>query len=114
MGQPASWEARKVRRDGAVLWVRETARAMLLNGRPVLLVVCDDISERKRAEEELRTTEQRLSTVIANSPIILFALDRSGVFTLSEGKGLNVIVGQSVSSVPNMPPLRRQSVGPWR
>jgi PAS domain-containing protein len=90
-GRARSWEFRKVRKDGRVLWVRETAKAMLMKNRPVVLIVCEDITERKRAEEELNRTEQRLSTVIANAPIILFALDRSGVFTLSEGRGLDAM-----------------------
>ncbi|WP_254022640.1 PAS domain-containing protein, partial [Mesorhizobium escarrei] len=34
------WEARKVRKDGSVLWVRETARAVLLQNRPIILVAC--------------------------------------------------------------------------
>jgi PAS domain S-box-containing protein len=49
-GQSMSWEARKLRKDGTMLWVRETARAMLMKGRPVILVVCEDISARKRTE----------------------------------------------------------------
>jgi PAS domain S-box-containing protein len=32
--------------------------------------------------------EERLQTVISNAPIVLFALDREGVFTLAEGQGL--------------------------
>jgi len=51
-GRAVSWEFRKVRKDGSVLWVRETARAMLLKGQPVVLVVCEDITDRKRADEE--------------------------------------------------------------
>ncbi|HUL06115.1 MAG TPA: PAS domain S-box protein [Candidatus Acidoferrum sp.] len=50
LGRAMSWELRKVSRDGEVLWVRETARAMLLKKRPVVLIVCEDITERKRAE----------------------------------------------------------------
>ena len=50
LGRTLSFELRKVRRDGEVLWVRETARAMLLKHRPVVLAVCEDITERKRAE----------------------------------------------------------------
>jgi len=50
VGRTMSWESRKVRKDGSVLWVRETARAMLLKGRMVVLAVCEDIMERKRAE----------------------------------------------------------------
>ena len=103
----------------------ETARAMF-QGRAVILVVCEDVTERKRAEEALRTTEQRLSTVIANSPIILFALDRAGVFTLSEGKGLDAlgskpgqVVGKSVFDVyGDVPPaasaVRRALAGEAR
>jgi PAS domain S-box-containing protein len=106
LGRTMSWELRKVRKDGTVLWVRETAKAVLMKNRLVVLIVCEDITERKRAEEELEKTEQRLRAVIANAPIILFALDRSGVFTLSEGRGLDAlglkpgqVVGQSVFEV---------------
>jgi PAS domain S-box-containing protein len=50
LGRAMSWELRKLRKDGEVLWVRETARAMLMKNRPVVLIVCEDITERKRAE----------------------------------------------------------------
>jgi PAS domain S-box-containing protein len=49
-GRPLSWEVRKIRKDGETIWVRETARAMLVKKRPVVLIVCEDITERKRAE----------------------------------------------------------------
>ncbi|HXJ77799.1 MAG TPA: PAS domain S-box protein [Candidatus Methylomirabilis sp.] len=51
-GRAVNWEVRKIRKDGSMLWVRETARAMVLKGRAVVLVVCEDITERKGAEEE--------------------------------------------------------------
>ena len=50
LGQPTSWEARKLRKDGTILWVRETARGMLVKQQPVLLVACEDVTDRKRAE----------------------------------------------------------------
>lgn len=50
LGQALSWELRKIRKDGTVLWVRETASAMLIKGQPVVLVVCENITDRKRAE----------------------------------------------------------------
>jgi len=49
-GRAMSWECRKVRKDGTVLWVRETAKAMLLDHRPVVLVACENMSDRRRAE----------------------------------------------------------------
>ncbi len=50
-----------------------------------------DVTKRERAEEELRTSRENLATVISNAPIVLFALNRKGVFTLCEGKGLESI-----------------------
>jgi PAS domain S-box-containing protein len=50
IGEAMSWELRKVRKNGEMLWVRETARAILIKNRPVVLVVCEDITERKQAE----------------------------------------------------------------
>ncbi|MBI5201602.1 MAG: PAS domain S-box protein, partial [Elusimicrobia bacterium] len=35
--------------------------------------------------------EESLKAVVSNSPIVLFAVDSNGVFTLSEGKGLAVL-----------------------
>jgi PAS domain S-box-containing protein len=61
IGRTMRWEARKIRKDGTMLWVRETASAVLLKERPVLLVVCEDITEQKRAEEALKRSEAHLA-----------------------------------------------------
>jgi PAS domain S-box-containing protein len=50
LGRTMTWEFRKLRKDGTMLWVRETARAMLIKHRPVALIVCEDVTDRKRAE----------------------------------------------------------------
>src|SRR6202171_3339237 len=50
LGRTMSWEFRKLRKDGTTLWVRETARAMPIKNRPVALIVCEDVTQRKRAE----------------------------------------------------------------
>ncbi len=61
-----------------------------------------ELAERKRAENEVRLLHEHLQLVISNAPVILYALDRNGIFTLSEGKGLETlrlkageVVGQS-------------------
>ena len=61
LGQAMSWELRKVRKNGEVIWVRETARATLIKSRPVLLIVCEDITEGKRAAEALREVQTALA-----------------------------------------------------
>ena len=72
----------------------------------ILQILADQLAvaiERTRLFEQVQATlEERLHTVVSNVPIVLFALDRDGVFTLSEGKGLDALgvksgerVGQS-------------------
>jgi PAS domain S-box-containing protein len=64
-GQPVSWEARKLRKNGTMLWVRETARAMLMNAGPVILVVCEDITDRKRTENLNRRIFESLPDLVS-------------------------------------------------
>jgi hypothetical protein len=40
-----------------VLWVREVAKVMLIKDRPVALIVCEDVTERKRVSDALREVE---------------------------------------------------------
>jgi len=82
LGRTFKWEARKVRKDGTVIWVRETANALLLKKRPVLLVVCEDITDRKRAEEAVHRSEKQLRDLIETIPAMVFATraDRSNEF----------------------------------
>jgi PAS domain S-box-containing protein len=48
------WQFRKVRKDGGLLWVDELAQAAYdLTGAVNIMVVCQDITERRRAQEEI-------------------------------------------------------------
>ncbi len=50
----SEWEFRKLTRNGALMWVKEYVRVVNgADGRPVVLIVCDDITERKQAEQEI-------------------------------------------------------------
>jgi PAS domain S-box-containing protein len=57
----------------------------------------------ERTAAALRASEERLRTVVGRAPIVLWAVDRKGIFTLSDGAGLQALglapgeaVGQSV------------------
>jgi PAS domain S-box-containing protein len=68
-GRMMRWEARKIRKDGTMLWVRETANAVVLKKQPVLLVACENITEQKRAEEAVRRSEKELRDVVDTIPV---------------------------------------------
>jgi len=47
-----------------------------------------DITDRRNAEDAARRNDALLRTVIAGAPVVIFALDRQGVFRFSEGRSL--------------------------
>ncbi|HEV2751849.1 MAG TPA: PAS domain S-box protein [Gemmatimonadales bacterium] len=61
------------------------------SGFAQLVVNARDVTERLRQERALRENKERLRTVIAGAPLVLFALDRHGVFTMVEGRGLDAL-----------------------
>lgn len=111
---------RVVRKDGQCIWLESTCR--MLSEQPdgthqELQVACRDVTHRIRTENALRESEERLRTVVSNIPIVLFAVDRQGIFTFSEGKGLaalglapNQVVGQSVFAIYRQYPLILESI----
>lgn len=72
-------------------------------GRDGFATIFSDITARRAAEQALRENEALLRTVVSNLPVVIFAFDRDGVFTFSDGLGLEVlglqpgqVVGESV------------------
>jgi PAS domain S-box-containing protein len=79
-----------------------SASILMLNGIAHIISITRDITERIQAEKELRESEERYRTLVLNAPVITFATDKNGIFTLSEGMGLKKlglqpgqVVGQS-------------------
>jgi two-component system cell cycle sensor histidine kinase/response regulator CckA len=75
--------------------------------------ISHEITDRKRAEQQSRVTAERLHAVIAGAPMVIWAIDRDGIKTLSVGKLLkkwgreeNEMVGRSIfeaaQDVPEM------------
>jgi PAS domain S-box-containing protein len=77
-----------------------------LGEQEVIMLDFQDVTERRRVEEALRKAEISLRTVVSHVPIVLFSIDADGIFTMSEGKGLQAlglqpgqVVGRSVFDV---------------
>ena len=74
-GTIATTEMRKVRRDGSTMWVSEVARAVQGFGGQALIVVCEDITERKKAELALAEREAQLGLAGKAARVSSFIID---------------------------------------
>lgn len=70
------------------------------------LVVARDVTERRRIQDALAVSEERLNLLIRNAPVVLFAINALGTFTAYEGAGMaalglapGALVGRSVYDV---------------
>lgn len=93
------------RKDGTRLDVELSVHA--IESEPNLVVaLLRDITRRKRAERALRESEARLRALVTGAPVLMWTVNRDGVFTMAEGNALAElgvasldIVGRSIEKV---------------
>ena len=98
---------RAIRPDGAVWWVEATATNLLHDPQVgAILINYRDITARKRAETELRVSEERYRIFIEESPDPTFSFSMDGRYTLvnqafarGTGKKVADIVGKTIWDV---------------
>jgi PAS domain S-box-containing protein len=102
-------------RDGIAHRLLVSGMVVELDGRPCTLGFIKDISDLKRAEDDLLRTERQLNDVLANAPLAVLSFDTNRVITAARGRalaGLPTSVGELVGRrvedafLPTNPALR--------
>jgi PAS domain S-box-containing protein len=76
--------------DGSERWVAATGQVFFQNGRPVHIIgTGQDISERKRAEAELRESEERFRNMADTAPVMIWVTGPDGLCTFVNRTWLN-------------------------
>ncbi len=83
LNQPAQlhhWEFRKVKKNGQVIWVKETARVIQdAQGKSLVLIVCEDITIQKQAELALKKSEEKFRRLFEDAPMGICLVGPGGV-----------------------------------
>ena len=99
----ARWEAQATRKDGTRIWLRQSARAVqAAGGGRAILLVGEDITERRSSEAALGAAHENLRTLFHASPLAIIALDRAGR-VLSWNPAAEAIFGWSEPEVLGRP-----------
>ncbi|MCX5844044.1 MAG: PAS domain S-box protein, partial [Deltaproteobacteria bacterium] len=81
LGEMSSpYEFRIITKQGETRWIMETVTTILHEGRPAILGNSMDITERKRAEDELRSYATVISDLYNNAPCGYHSLGPDGTF----------------------------------
>ncbi len=67
------------KKDGTTFDAEITAHPLIFAGRRAELVLANDISERRSAEETIKATNRTLQTLIQASPLAIISLDTDGL-----------------------------------
>ncbi|HEX8986089.1 MAG TPA: PAS domain S-box protein [Bryobacteraceae bacterium] len=93
------FEYRMIAADGRVVWLHDSIRVVVEDGRPKELVgVMVDITAQKQAEMELRASEERFRSVFANAAIGVGIVDREG-HVLEANRAYCEIIGYSLEEL---------------
>jgi PAS domain S-box-containing protein len=103
-GQPAEAEAEATRDDGSHFNVRLQTFPLFGDDGTVtaFIEVVEDITERKRMEEELRQTEDRFRRVVETMKVGLSSIDEKGVLTYANEQFCRML-GYSMDEVIGRP-----------
>jgi PAS domain S-box-containing protein len=105
-GQPFHTEARDIRRDGTVLDVEVSGVLMDYLGEPHLLSIVRDITERRRAEERLRASEEQYRAIFDASADAMVLYNADG-HIVDVNPAFVTLYGYTREQILEMPPQQR-------
>jgi PAS domain S-box-containing protein len=105
-GEGTEFEARIVLKSGDVRWTEIRTSAIPVEGRFGVVAVARDVTERRRAEEQLREHDARLSLILDALNSGFYTIDKHLMVTSVRGKGSGTgsqLVGRSVVAIAPSP-----------
>ncbi len=99
---PSVYFFKALAKDGQVKWLQINAVGITWEGKPATLNLLTDITERRRAEEALKKSEEQYRTLIENMNEVLYTVDTEGRLTFVS-LSVEALTGYTVSEVLGQP-----------
>lgn len=101
------WEFPALAKDGSEIWIGQNVQVLLEDGKVIgFQAVARDITERKRAEDALVESEERLRSIVQSTNDAIILMDAEGTVTFwnrgaekSYGYTAEEMIGQPVSRI---------------
>src|SRR5215203_1793106 len=76
---------RWLRKDGGVIWIEQRTKAIYDGAGELVAIegIARDVTERKRVEEALRTTQEFLGGILDNAPLPIYGVSEEGQIRLA-------------------------------
>ncbi len=71
---PSHYELRAIRKDGSICWVEIFSTRIVYSGEPAVQAAFIDITERRKAEDALLSSEEQYRTLQSNIPVGIFRI----------------------------------------
>ncbi len=78
---PSLYEAKLLRKDGSIIDVEFSGSVIQYDGKPADLGIVRDITERKKAEEKIRISEEKYRNLFEHANDVIYTLDLEGTIT---------------------------------
>ena len=88
-GEVVRFEVEHYHKDGHIFPLSVTTSLVNISGQQFFMAFHQDITEKRRAEEQLMKEGTLMRMAVENLPLIFYLIDREGKFQLSIGAGLN-------------------------
>jgi diguanylate cyclase (GGDEF)-like protein/PAS domain S-box-containing protein len=88
---PRAYEFKIIAKNGVEKWLSLTGNSIQYEDKPTALISVTDITERRRAEEALRESEERYRTLVENASDMVFRLDNTGHITFVNPAALRIM-----------------------
>ncbi|HEY9001157.1 MAG TPA: PAS domain S-box protein [Mucilaginibacter sp.] len=96
------YEAMGLKKDGSANWVEFFGSRAIIGGLPTIIGSMVDITQRKAAEEELRSSEQQYKLLFESNPLPLWMVDKDTMRVIAANEAAARLYGYTKDELPNM------------